>query len=95
MEATPTLTKAQGVALATMTQHGRCVGARSTSARHGYVSTVAARKLVALGLARSEVSATGAHVFVITDEGWTAYWDLALGDASGELEPLAPRREVA
>lgn len=52
-----------------MTIFARCVGAPRTDEQVGYVNLTAARALVDAGLARHELSATEAHVFVLTAEG--------------------------
>lgn len=73
--ATVTLTEAQDRALRAMTRCARCVGSSRTIDEVGYVNTTAAQSLVTLGLARHELSATGAHVFVLTDAGWALIRD--------------------
>lgn len=85
MSTTPTLTEAQWRALVAMTRCARCVGHALTEVQIGYVNTTAARSLVAAGLAREEIGATGANVFVLTDEGWDLAW--AEADESTPPEP--------
>lgn len=67
-----TLTPPQQRVLGTLTRYARCVGAARTDEQVGYVNVTAARALVDQGLARDEVSATGARVFVLTPEGHEA-----------------------